>query len=435
MANIWDTIKNALTARAPVANNPLPSAPSSVMFSGGGYGGLSQSMSGGAPRLTQSSAGRAGAVSRPYVPGGPGMDYSAAQGMGQAPVSGSNYLQQLLAQYLSAAEAPDEGSIRAQLSSAAHAEFDPQIAALQAAMGQAKSRHKGAAKNVGGIYKNLKKYYEQSGVESAKRGKAQKSEAADRYAQLQAVINQQYAGSMDEQTKRLQELGLETSAGPGGAMDQQVADQNNAAAIARLIGGSEQAALNQQAAGDTNYWLEGAGIVGQQRGEALAGLQGQLMDYLNKTGTDIAGLTGQREASVSKGVVNAMGQAQKQRLEALKNAVGMGIDISKLQGGGTAKELKGLTGAAQYLGSDPAMAATFIDLLNEATVYGNTTKGKNEYGKYTRNKNGDQQFPGSVRYSPTEMARIVRNGALNKGLSPQQADEMYKAYMAYAGKL
>lgn len=318
---------------------------------------------------------------------------------------------------------PDMGAMQSYLQKAINGEFDPQISNTRKEIGRAKSRASGAKKDIGAMYDSLVGYYEGQKAPTKANYKASKADAAQRSKGLKENITNDYTNRLKEQVDMYKSLGIE-SAAPS-ATEAQNADQANSLAVADNTGGAEMAALNQQEAGDMSYWSDSGGAA-KHEGTALQGdINLQLQDYLNKQNSTLSQLMGSKESAYNQGMVNLEQQAAQSQQQEQNQIWQRMMDLARLKQSAASKAsqgpTKGMMGATSFLGNETD-SNLFQQLMAEGSSWRNTAQARQVYG-------------GHAPTSPEEWAKMIRDGATNRGLTPEQQQRMWQAALVYFGKM
>lgn len=331
-------------------------------------------------------------------------------------------LQALLAAQMQGGGGSSSADLSKIVSNSVNGEYDPQIAALQQAMKQAKTRAGGAKKDLGALYNDLSGFYTGRVEPTKNMYKIAKQDAKDRTESLKSSITQDYASRLKEQVDMYKQLGIEAAA--PSATEGQYADEASQLAVSDNTGSAEEAALAQEQTGDVNYWSQGAGIAKHEGVEQQADVMQQLQDYLNTQGTNLASLQGQKKAAYNSSLLKAK-QEQADAANQQQNQIWQRmLELAKLkqsmQGSAGSTPSKGLTGVAAYLG-DQRLANEFQTSLGEAATWSNSAQAKSYYGGQSPN-------------SPEEMAQVIRDNAANRGLSPEDQLKLWQAALVYYNK-
>ena len=364
-----------------------------------------------------------------------GMLPNVANPMAQDPMQ--NYLNQLLRGM--DAGRPDALSIqelRAKANKQAGLQFDPAIQALIGERSRAKKRAGRNKKEIGSLYEGLARDY----LGDAKTSKAQTKEAKkaeqDAYKQLQKDLAGQYAGQLDDQSKEMENLGIEAAFSE--STKGQREDMDFLRALNATESGAQQRAIDLTGMADLGYFQKGSNVAKQEGNEAITDLMTRLEDYLSESGTQLSGLRGQKASAIAE-LMNSMEMRQDDKVSQfeadrwnrllqiaqLQRAV-TNDQISQMAAGAKGTELpsKGLEGAMGILGqslpnSENASSA-LMNLLQTQEFRENRFEGANDQ---------------IVKMTPNNAAYLARQYASKNKLTPQETDALVKAVYAYYGKL
>lgn len=321
--------------------------------------------------------------------------------------------------------------LESQAKNAVAVEYDAKIAALVDAMNRAKTRGANAKKDVAGVYSGVSKYYDAQQKPTQAMFKTAKSEASNRAKSQKSEIAADYTNRLKEQVDMYKQLGIEAAA--PSTLSGQGADEAAAMAQADQTAATENSALNQEQVADTGYWRESGGAVRQEGAEANTTLTRQLQDYLNQQDSQVAALKGAKSSAYAAALSQLQQAAAASQAKAQDTQFNQMLALAKLKlqmanssgggsgGSGSSKVGSGLTGAAQMLGGTGGLYDAFQQQLQNATTWRNTPQAARYYG-------------GHAPTSPEEMAKVIKEGAANNGMSPADQLRLYNAALAYYGR-
>jgi len=372
---------------------------------------------------TSAAAGRVAAATRRSAVGS---SNAIGAGIGLGSGMQPNAVDQLtqMIQQQGSISGPSPSQIAAQAQAMASGTYDPQIQALIGEQKAAKGRAGAAKKDIGGLFNGLVDYYASKQAPTKAMFTSAKADSKQRTTSLKGEITADYTNRLKEQVDQYKQLGI-TAAVPS-ATQEQVGNESNALATADTTGAADQAALDQQATGDQQYWQSGAATSKQEGVEDQTAITTQLNDYLNRSGGQIAGMKAAKAAAYQQGLMQLQQQAASSAQQQQNTLWNHMLDVAKLkQSSASANSssipTNGLSGAGAYL-SDPNLMNAFQTQLSNGSQWMNTPQAKLMYG-------------GQAPNTPEEMARMIRDGAANAHMSPEDQQKLWQAALIYFGKL
>lgn len=319
---------------------------------------------------------------------------------------------------------PSSQQLMAQAQAMASGTYDPQIKIMQGEQNAAKGRAGAAKKDIAGLFSGLVNYYNGKVAPTNAMFNSAKQASKDRTTSLKGEITADYTNRLKDQVNQYKQLGIEAAV-PSATQDQ-VGNESNALATADTTAAADQAALGQQQAGDQQYWQAGGATSKQEGVERQTDVTTQLNDYLNRSGGQIAGMKAAKAAAYQQGLMQLQQQAAASAQQQQNTLWQHMLDIAKLrQSAGNANKqsipTNGLSGASAYLGT-PELSNAFQTQLSNGAKWMNTPQAKQMYGGHAPN-------------TPEEMAQMIRDGAANNGMSPEDQQKLWQAALIYFGKL
>lgn len=324
----------------------------------------------------------------------------------------------------------DTSALDAQARQIANSQIDPQIAALQNAMGQARANANRNSAIIGDMFSQLS-----SSLKGDIPGINQRYDAANTTvnAQNQAAqtnIDQIYADIQAQQQALADKLNLQA------ALPEGVAQQNSNKAFLESQNAQSNAdtlaALQMLKQGDVGLTQNYSQIASAEGPQRQADLMAQLQNYLNSTNSQVAGLEGQRQQAYQQALSSLMSSAQSQQNNTFDQLLGIAKLQAQLQGQQSQNQptyRSGPLAASQYLGqtTDPQNAsrlnAVLLSVLQDPRILGGRIE--------VPGPNGIQSVP----ITPEAAASIAQQIGSQQGLNPQEQQMLYMAMMAYQGKL
>lgn len=329
----------------------------------------------------------------------------------------------------------DQASLQRQASAQASAQYDPQIAALRAAMSGAETRGNRNRDQVIGMFNGLSDNLrgEVPGIEQQYAGA--KQQTGQEYTDLKQGINAQYDQSQKQQSDIYKQLGIEAAATD--VVPQQQTDRDF---FVNQAGARNQTAQNaltteQQGAVDyTNRGVQNAKTEGTQRG---ADIMAQLADLLNQYQSSIGAQEAAKQSAMSAIMAGLQQSSQKSALDMAQRDfqnyvtaanLGRGLRSDQLdelkqqqsQYPGAVKSFGDVSGRALGLGFDQdqssQISSVFGQALSDPVILGGI------------DPNSGQQLSAEAKAQ-----RIVEQGR-TQGLSAQELNALMSMALEYFGR-
>lgn len=312
---------------------------------------------------------------------------------------------------------PSAGSMSTQAANAAALTYDPQIAALKRAMGLAKDTTATQQKLAKSTYSDLAGTYK-ADVNTAKKDAQYFRELEKARAQdYKSEIKNNYTDSMHNITSQLEQLGIQSAGG------EVLGDLQHDMATYQSLGAqdtaTQQGAINERAAGDTQYYRKGATVANLAGAEQVSQLGTTLQRYLLEQQGKMGQLEAQKQLAYQSSLTSIQNSAAKAYNSAQNDSWNKLLQISKLEqsNNATKKFGNGLTGASNYL----------------AEQFTNSQWGPNEGKRYLGILQGLINQIGSrgQQLTPEQMMYESVQAANRQGISPSV---LQRAMAAYLGK-
>lgn len=319
--------------------------------------------------------------------------------------------------------APSMQSLQSEARRMASLEFDPQIAAINRAMGQARSNASYSKAAVGKLFQGLASSYEGDKKATKKLFKESKEQEKARLADYTKETKENYQESMDYLADTYKKLGIEAAAGESTtgrlAEDEafNIQEANKDSAI-------EQSALGTEQTGEMNYWQKGIGTAKMEGTQRQADIQTMLQQFLQENQAKAEQLKAAKEQAYQSALYQLQDQVQKQAAQQSNDTWSKLMQLGRFQmevgryNQSQSKQKpfgKGLSGANNYLYQQ------FV----------NSQYGPGEAERYSGILQGLvlNMPPGT---SPEQAANAAANEARRRGIS---ATVLSRAMLAYWGRL
>lgn len=319
--------------------------------------------------------------------------------------------------------APSESSLEAQARQVAGLQFDPQIAAINRAMGRAKTNAAYSNVAIGKLFKGLSQSYGADKKETKGLFKHAKEEEKARLADYTEQTKANYQDSMNSLTESFKHLGIEAAAGESttGAI---VKDEASNLQRGTTESSAEQKALGTQETGDLSYWEKGMGTAQMEGTQRQADLQTMLNQYMQEQTGQQESLKAQKQLTYQNALAKLQQEVQSQAAKQSDATWDRLMQLGKFQmevgrynksmAGQDKAFGKGLTGASNYLHDQ------FV----------NSQWGAGEGERYNSVIQGMiLNLPPGI--SAEQAASAAANEARRRGMS---ATVMSRAMLAYYGK-
>lgn len=329
----------------------------------------------------------------------------------------------------------NQGDLMKQAQSQASAQYDPQIAAIRAAMSGAQTRGERGKQQTIDMFNGLSNNLQADIPVVTKQYDDAKTQTGGEYNDLKNSINQQYDASQKQQEDLYNRLNIQAAATD--VVPQQQTDRNFFVDQAGAKNQTAQNALTTEQQGAVDYTRKGsenARTEGTQRG---ADIMNNLADLLNQYQAQM----GAQEAAKAQAVTAIMGQLQT---AGQKNALDMAqrdftnyISAAQLGRGlqsdqlnqlkmqqslypSSVKSLSDISGRALGMGLDDSEAGNLSSVFGQALSNPQLLAGVDP--------NSGQQL------SPEAKAQLVMEQGRNQGLSQSELNALMSMALEYFGR-
>lgn len=275
--------------------------------------------------------------------GGRGLDPNQALDIlkGLNPFQGPDVWQELLNLQDPSRYMMDPSELRQQAMSAARAQYNPLIRALQQQQTSTESRAGDYDERLRRMYADVERGARETTADVQRGYRGSREQTKDEYADLEQSIKKQYATSQQEQQKMMQELNIEAAAPD--ILPEQQADRDYFLNRARQERKTELSAQGMEERGDVGFARSGQDIARFTGAERRADLMGQLEELVQGYESQIGAHRTARSQAVEAGFGSlqsqAMEQAQAQAQQEFQNRMAMlqyerqlrGDEFSQLQ--------------------------------------------------------------------------------------------------------
>lgn len=248
-----------------------------------------------------------------YEPQESTTDFGSAVGISNGGTSTDDILKQLQALSDPSRYMMNQADLQRQAYAQASAQYDPQIAALRAAMGGAQVRGERNKNSVIDMFNGLSDNLRGEIPRQEQQYDAAKAQTGQEYTDLKNSINQQYDQSQKQQEDLYNRLNIQAAATD--VIPQQQTDRDF---FVNQAGAKNQTAQNalqtekQGAVDYTNAGVQNARTEGTQRG---ADIMNQLADLMNQYQAQIGAQQAAKQSSVAALMGQLQSSAQKQALD------------------------------------------------------------------------------------------------------------------------
>lgn len=329
----------------------------------------------------------------------------------------------------------NQQDLQRQAYSQASAQYDPQIAAIRAAMSGAQTRGERGKQQTIDMFNGLSNNLQQDIPVVTKQYDDAKGQTGQEYTDLKNSINQQYDQSQKQQEDLYNRLNIQAAATD--VVPQQQTDRNFFVNQAGAKNQTAQTALTTEQQGAIDYTRKGsenARTEGTQRG---ADIMNNLADLLNQYQAQM----GAQEAAKAQAVTAIMGQlqtaGQKNALDMAQRDftnyiaaanLGRGLQSDQLNQlkmqqslyPSSVKSLSDISGRALGMGLDDNEASSLSSVFGQALSNPQLLAGVDP--------NSGQQL------SPEAKAQLVMEQGRNQGLSQSELNALMSMALEYFGR-
>lgn len=356
-------------------------------------------------------------------------------GLGQESSTTDDILKQLQALSDPSRYMMNQGDLMRQAQAQASAQYDPQIAAIKAAMAGAQTRGTRNRDQVIGMFNGLSDNIRGDVPVVTQQYDQAKQTTGNEYQQLKDSINQQYDQSQKQQEDIYKRLGIQAAASD--VVPQQQTDRNFFVGQAGSKNQTAQNALTTEQQGAIDYVNSGsrnARVEGTQRG---ADIMNNLADLLNQYQAQV----GAQEAAKAQAVSAIMGQlqtaGQKNALDMAQRDfqnyiaaanLGRGLQSDQLNQlkmqqslyPNAVKSLSDISGRALGMGLNDSEASNLSSIFGQALSNPQLLAGIDP--------NSGQQL------SPEAKAQLVIEQGRQQGLSQAELNALMSMALEYFGR-
>lgn len=356
-------------------------------------------------------------------------------GLGQGGSSTDDILKQLQALSDPSRYMMNQADLQKQAYSQASAQYDPQIAAIQAAMSGAQTRGNRNKQAVIDMFNGLSGNLQQDIPVVTQQYDQAKQQTGNEYQQLKDSINQQYDQSQKQQEDLYNRLNIQAAATD--VIPQQQTDRNFFVNQAGAKNQTAQNALTTEQQGAIDYTQRGsqnARTEGTQRG---ADIMNNLADLLNQYQAQL----GAEQAAKAQAVASIMGQLQT---AGQKNALDMAqrdftnyIAAANLGRGLQSDQLNQLKMQQSLY---PSSVKSLSDISGRALGMGlNDTEASNLSSVFGQALSNPQLLAGvdpnsGQQLSPEAKAQLVLEQGRAQGLSQSELNALMSMALEYFGR-
>lgn len=315
----------------------------------------------------------------------------------------------------------------------AGAQYDPVIAQLRNAMGQAQSRGERNKQALGQMFGQLSTSLA-GDIPGIQQHYAQTQQATgDQYAQLKSAIADTYKNTQADQEAMMKRLNIEAAAPQ--ALAQQQTDQayfQNRANVDQQVA---QTALGQEERGNTEYTRRGSELAQVEGTQRQADLMAQLQDVLDAYQNQI----GANEAAKAAAVQSIFGQLSTQSNEDAFKYSQRDFD-NYLASIGLARQLSNDQYTRNAKGY-PETASSLSNVAGRALGLGLSQQGaQNIQNVISSALGGDSRILGGINpdsgtpLSKEQLAQYIVEAGQQQGLSQQELNALQAIALEYFGR-
>jgi len=242
--------------------------------------------------------------------------------------------------------------LQQQARSAAASTYDPQIAAIQNLMAQARTDTRNQQGVVKSTYKDLAGTYAGDVKVTKADAKMMREQEKARASDQTDAIKDSYADSMQMITDQLNQLGIQ-QAGQD-ILPQLATDMGQNTMQAANESATQTGAINTREGGDLSYYNSGANVANLAGAEGVQGLSQALQKYLFQQQGEIGSLQTQKANAYQSALQQLQQQAAQQASQAQNDTWDRLLQIAKLKQDSSKTQTAdkfglGFSGASQYL--------------------------------------------------------------------------------------